>query len=252
LLVLVLVTTVACPWYLQYAELELDHMETSGKVSKLTTCSVARLTSWRTEYCAVQGDCANTTVVSPIFKNITSGFLCPEASYNWRSDKTKNVSNLFDIGIGLATLSLLCSVISCLGFFIRCCCRDTVGKSYLLITVTLFGFLSLGVSVVYFGLKLPGAYSADDNCATLPTGNGKGPCFNYFGGEDRSTPSIGGYYGDLQIYWGPVGWAVGVVGLPIYLLVLCLSCTRAGGYRSINDGSGGAYVRHQTTGVNYV
>jgi hypothetical protein len=216
-------------------------------------CAVTRLTWWRTEHCYVTGAC-NGTWVGKISKDLLS---CPDTGYNWRGDTAKNRSTDFDVGVGLSALSLVCALIAGIGFFIRCCCKDSTGKNYLLIFCVTLGFVLLAGSVGYFSAHLPKAYAADfskaSTCSSeLPMKNTEGPCSTFFGTQDMNIidSKILDTRIDIITYWGPVGWIVGVCALPVYLIVFCLSCTRAGGYSSINNDN--YYVRQEATGTRYV
>lgn len=247
LLVVVLVATVACPWYWTVSTAEVDTKNfLTGNWTAQGTCSVVKLTSWRTEFCAMSGSCVNLTTLKD--------FACPHGdSYSWRDVdgvRTSNRGKSFDIGVGCAVMSLLCAFISCVGFFIRCCCKDTAGKSYLLIVVSFLGMSLLVGASISFAVSLPKAYTADAACY-MPSDKGTGPCSTLYGSADN-TIDLTLIKGTIHDYWGPVGWAVGVVAIPIYLLVMCLACTRTGGYTSINDNGSGNYYRHGAAPNNYV
>mmetsp|Transcript_15362 Transcript_15362/g.30199 ORF Transcript_15362/g.30199 Transcript_15362/m.30199 type:complete len:265 (+) Transcript_15362:43-837(+) len=250
-LVLALAATVFSPWYFTIARVEVDHK------NETASCNVYKLYGWRTAYCALDSDCANTTKFPA--KNVLQNLTCSSGStYDWRDVEqgySSNRGTTFDIGVGLATISFLCGLISAVGFFIRCCCKDTTGKSYLLIAVNLLGIFVLGGAVVYFALHLPLAYTADEDC--------KGPfspfwtpgetvCTKLWGSEKKKAVDISGYSVDFEWKWGPVSWIVGVVALPVYLIVTCLSCTRSGEYASIQDGHRAPYHRIEHTASRYV
>lgn len=228
----------AVPWYLETSQVHLGETD---------ICDVNVMTGWQTAYCSVGP-------VNSTCQKTLGAAICGDDSYSWRNkfecrgDHCSQRAQTYDIALYLLVTSLFSMAVLTIAFFIRCCC-PVHGKSYLMIIVSLVGFLSLVASVGYFWHKLPEAYKADygGECPSenkpLPSLSfGEGPC-NQFWGEYEFKVLSGQYIH----FWIPLGWIVGVSAIPFYAIVLCLSCLRASSARYNTD-----YHLHHEGGQTYV
>jgi hypothetical protein len=221
--------TVGFPWYFR-----------AQKVVG-TECEVLALTSWIDEYYYTKN--CDGVAIFPSNLNWQNQCDTPDA-YDGCSDRKR----VFDVTLGLVAVSAFCSLFVALGFCIRCCSSGHKRRNPLHVVMSVTSLLLLVLALVYFAVEAPKTNfwcvdSTDQNCHRL-----------------------WGHNSQLDITWGPAGWAAGCITALMISLSLCMSCQRStdevelGTYYSVGDHSEATMANryathnysHTATGTNYV
>jgi len=191
-LVLVLsVFSLGFPWYFMAVK------DPTGQ----TNCEILELTSWVDRYCYSRGDCPSVV-----------GDECP-TSTNWQ-DACNGASGCddrkrtFDVTLALVALSTFCALFVWLGFCIRCCSSNYKRRNPLHTIMTFVSLASLVTAIVYFAIQTP-----KTNCDVLPVVS--------------SCNQLWGYSSQLNLTFGPAGWAAACFTSLILFIALCMSCQRS-------------------------
>lgn len=251
LLTSMLLAALFVPWY---SEMTMVRPETITVDNKDAVCEQATMYWWKSAVCTVGNN--NKTLCGSTFKNVVCIHGDKEA-YDWRDSANcvgdcEHRGQVFDVALALTAVGAIASLVSLLGFVLRCCCEKREATSCLLLGIGAIGFLSVLVGVSYFGINLPHAYD-DDGVRTctnpispLPFTQWSvddSPCRKFWGTQEVAVPFTSYQF---RTVWGPIGWVVAAASLPVSLIVLCLSYnpSRKSGALIQNDAPQSAYTRY--------
>lgn len=232
--------TAACvvPWYFEY--LELDDSDEN------LACNSATFYGWKNAYCTIGGGEACASNLTKAFAN---ELLCPYGKeFEWRTSKLCTGKDhpcdargqVYDVSIVLTAIAGVCSIFSILGFFLRWCCESKrAAESQLLFVTQFIGFACLAAAVAYFAISMPKAYQKDNACddfaSLLFKGDAQSPCDSFFGSFKGPVKIIIATTFTKNHTWGPSAWIVAAAAIPVYMIVVILSCAKKE-YRNIQDG----------------
>jgi len=196
---IVLIFTLGVPWYF------FNETWTLGNYS----CELQYLMSWNTIYCKEKGDCSNTT-----FSIIN---FCGKNQYNWRTDNEPGPFHsssksqqewVFNVAVGLIVIAAAASLLLTIFMLLLCICDAGGNKTTRAINsmIGLIGLVAIIIAVVYFAVKLPGAFQSDN--AQICNSPNQQACTTFW--SKQSSSVLFGISYDSS--WGGIGWVIAMFG----------------------------------------
>jgi len=207
--VLILVFTIAFPWY--YIHVNLKQVQDGQQ------CNLYKLYGWQKAYC-LDNAC-------PFPDDVLQAVGACKDDYNWRQTEpmTVNRGRVFTVSLVFSIISLSGAFLLTFNFFLNCCgALNHRIKNIIFGIIGFLGFMSLTIGIIYFPPAVIMAFKHDQVCANweqLSTNQG-GPCQKFIGSLGPRNVQDATYVASTS--WGSVGyWGLLVAWLP-YLIIMLL------------------------------
>lgn len=216
---LLLLTSMAFPWYLQ------ANVFTKKNVEDARDYEVVRLEmiGWQDAFCVIKENHNGTAQYVPP---------CPHGRhYSWRNEECNGVDTdcsqtyrVYTLSAAFTGVALLASLLVTITLFRRCCSAiPTPGKNQVMIVISIFGLLSVLAATLIFALRHPVAYSAlrPSICDTANAHNETSPCHSFWGFSKEKTEET-----DATHLFMPAGWIAAALGGLLHLIATMCVCRK--------------------------